>query len=697
VGAGQVNQAIYFAPNIAATNANIVTVRFSVAAVYPDIRILEYSGLDPVNPLNAVAASTGSSATSSTGTLTTSVPNVLLVAGNIVATTTNGPGPSFTSRMITSPNGDIVEDRVVTTAGSYSATASLSSSGIWVMQMVAFKAAILPPDSIPPVVSITTPAANATVVSTITVSGVATDNIDVVGVQFFLDGVPLGLEVTYPPYYTLWDTKTAQPGSHTLTASAHDASGNTTISAPIPVTVRTTTVADVGQWSGVSNWPLVAIHTTLLPNGNVLAWDGADQGGAAFIWRPANNSFTSINPPDNIFCAGHTLLADGRVLVVGGHINSFVGIPDANIFDPAAGASGSWSQASSMAFGRWYPSAITLPDGRALVVAGDDGCVSCIAAIPEIYDPATNRWTQLPTATNPFPEYPHLFVLPDGRVLVTGSFFGPTDTQVLDLNTRTWTVVDPAVLDGHSSVMYSLGKFLKSGTTAGTTDGPYDPAVATTYLLDMTQAQPAWRESAPMIFPRSYHNLTLLPDGSVLATGGGLMNDPFDQANAVLAAELWSPSTTTWTSMASMAIPRLYHSTALLLPDGRVLSAGGGRFGGTAVDDKLNAEIYSPPYLFKGSRPVITSAPPLISYNASFSIATPDTARIASISLLRLGSVTHDFNANQRYLSLSFEPSGNGFNVQAPANANIAPPGHYMLFLVDTSGVPSVAAILRLQ
>jgi hypothetical protein len=266
----------------------------------------------------------------------------------------------------------------------------------------------------------------------------------------------------------------------------------------------------------------------------------------------------------------------------------------------------------------------------------------------------------------------------------------------MKLRTKTWTVVDFAALDGHSSVMYDLNKFLKSGTSA-TSDPPYEPAAATTYLLDMTQPQHTWRETAPMVFPRSYHNLTMLPDGSVLATGGGETTDPFGQTQAVFAAELWSPSTETWTSMASMTVPRLYHSTALLLPDGRVLSAGGGRFGGGPVDDKLNAEIYSPPYLFKGSRPVITAAPAVISYNSSVSIATPDAAEIASVSLLQLGSVTHDFNTNQRYLSLSFVPAGNGLDVQTPANANTAPPGFYMLFIVNMNGVPSVAAIMRLQ
>ena len=149
--------------------------------------------------------------------------------------------------------------------------------------------------------------------------------------------------------------------------------------------------------------------------------------------------------------------------------------------------------------------------------------------------------------------------------------------------------------------------------------------------------------------------------------------------------------------MASMSVPRLYHSTALLLPDVRVVVAGGGRFGGTASDDKLNAQIYSPPYLFKGTRPVITAAPTSIPYGSIFSVTTPDAARIALVSLLRMGSVTHHFNVDQRYVNLAFQPTGNVLNVEAPANSNLAPPGDYMVFIVDTSGVPSVAAIVKIQ
>jgi hypothetical protein len=202
-----------------------------------------------------------------------------------------------------------------------------------------------------------------------------------------------------------------------------------------------------------------------------------------------------------------------------------------------------------------------------------------------------------------------------------------------------------------------------------------------------------------MAFPRSYHNMTSLPDGTVLVTGGNKSTDTFDETKAVLAAELWSPATESYTTMASMSVPRLYHSTALLLPDGRVLVAGGGRFGNTTGDshDKLNSQIYSPPYLFKGARPTITSVPTLLPYASNFTVSSPDASRIASVALIALGVVTHNFNQGQRYETLSFQQVGNTLTVQGPSNANEAPPGYYMLFIVDNTGVPSVASILRIQ
>ncbi len=548
-------------------------------------------------------------------------------------------------------------------------------------------------DTTPPTVAIIAPAANATVASTITVTATASDDTGVAGVQFFIDGVALGAEVTAPPYSRQWNTTTVVPGPHVVTARARDAAGNMTTSSPVPVTVTSTTASAIGQWSGVSSWPLVAVHATLLPNGRLLVWDGADQNGRAYVWNPSTNVFTLASQPDNIFCAGQTLLADGRVFVAGGHFANFEGIRDANVFSPTTGT---WSALPSMTQGRWYPTVITLPDGRALVVSGEVDCYRCSAEIPEIYNPATNQWTALNAAALALPEYPHLFVLPDGRVLLTSAFDDPTVTRTLNVGTQTWTVVDPVARDAHSAAMYRLGRIVKSGTSANS-DPPYFSSSPNTYVLDMNLPSPAWRQTAPMAFGRAYHNLTLLPDGNVLATGGGRNTDPYASSQAVFPAELWSPESETWTTMAANQVPRLYHSTALLLPDGRVLLAGGGRFGGGATEDQLTAEFYSPPYLFKGARPVITAAPAQVAYGATFPVTTPNGSEIATVSLLRLGSVTHGFDTSQRYLSLTFNPTTGALDVQAPANANMAPPGDYMLFIVDTNGVPSVAAFVRLQ
>jgi hypothetical protein len=189
----------------------------------------------------------------------------------------------------------------------------------------------------------------------------------------------------------------------------------------------------------------------------------------------------------------------------------------------------------------------------------------------------------------------------------------------------------------------------------------------------------------------------MLPDGNVLVTGGGRTTGQADLANAVYEAELWSPTSETWTTLSSMHAPRLYHGVALLLPDARVLVTGGGRgYGYAAPSDQLSAEVFSPPYLFKGARPTITSAPAQLSYGQAFSVQTPQAATIASVSLISLGSMTHAFNMNQRYLSLAFVAGSGTLSVTAPASTNITPPGYYMLFVVGTNGAPSVAAIVRL-
>jgi hypothetical protein len=187
-----------------------------------------------------------------------------------------------------------------------------------------------------------------------------------------------------------------------------------------------------------------------------------------------------------------------------------------------------------------------------------------------------------------------------------------------------------------------------------------------------------------MHFARRHLNATLLPDGTVLVVGGGNTGN-FD--NPVTSAELFDPVTETWTVMAAQTAGRMYHSTAILLPDGRILSAGQN----SGVYAKTG-EIYSPPYLFKGARPTIASAPANLGYGQMFNVQSPDAASIRSVTLMRPGSVTHSINMDQRYVGMDFSVSGSTLTVTGPSSPNTAPPGWYMLFLVSQSGVPSIAS-----
>jgi hypothetical protein len=211
-------------------------------------------------------------------------------------------------------------------------------------------------------------------------------------------------------------------------------------------------------------------------------------------------------------------------------------------------------------------------------------------------------------------------------------------------------------------------------------------------VIDFAQPAPAWRAVAPMAYPRYNHNLVVLADGSVLAVGGST-DLSLTSATGTLPAELWDPVTESWRTMASMRDRRNYHSTALLLPDGRVLAAGGGRL--SPATDYFSAEIFSPPYLFKGPRPTITAAPALLPQNATAIVDTSDALDIAAVALIRPGSVTHTLDMDQRYLPLQFSAEAGRLVVTAPGNPSLAPPGYYMLVIVNRQGVPSVASFVR--
>ncbi len=185
-----------------------------------------------------------------------------------------------------------------------------------------------------------------------------------------------------------------------------------------------------------------------------------------------------------------------------------------------------------------------------------------------------------------------------------------------------------------------------------------------------------------------------------VARVGGSSSAGFnDSTGAVLPAELWDPGSETWTTLAAMAAPRLYHSVALLLPDGRVLAAGGGhpRDSAHGDPDHFDGQLFSPPYLFRGPRPAILSAPGSVHYGERFApLFEPETA-VAAITWVRLGSATHGFDMNQRFLRLAVTPTAQGLDVTSPGDPRVAPPGHYLMFALTADGVPSVGRVVRLD
>ena len=294
-------------------------------------------------------------------------------------------------------------------------------------------------------------------------------------------------------------------------------------------------------------------------------------------------------------------------------------------------------------------------------------------------------------ATLKLKTYPKIFVVPDGRVAAVGT---EQQTRYLDTSGKGSWSLGPKRNFGNRNygcaVLYDDGKILMAGGANTNGTAP----TKTAEVLDLKVGK--WRNVSPMSFARKHANSTLLPDGTVLVTGGSRSVAFNDAAGAIFAAELWNPETEGWTLMASAAVPRIYHSTALLLPDGRVLSAGGGRpkakNGGV---HNLNAEIFEPPYLFKGARPVVTAAPATAELGAQFDIQT-DPAGVAKVTLLRLGSVTHTFNMNQRIIRLQVTKQSGSVSVTLPSNQNLLLRGHYLLFVLNQAGVPSIGRVISI-
>jgi hypothetical protein len=387
-----------------------------------------------------------------------------------------------------------------------------------------------------------------------------------------------------------------------------------------------------------------------------------------------------------VFCAGHTFLADGRLLVSGGHLDDLRGLRDVNIF---GSGTHSWVSVQPMHFARWYPTNTALPNGEILALAGTDEAGEEVAT-PEIWNGSS--WRSLPGASRALPYYPRTFVAPNGMVFYAGEL---QQTAYLDpAGTGRWIPVGESRYgrrDYGSAVMYQPGKVM----ILGGSDPPDGAPTATAELIDLNTVTPRWQYTGSMHYSRRQLNATILPDGQVLVTGGTSSAGFSDRAGAVHAAELWNPDTGEWSKLAENQVSRVYHSTSLLLPDGRVLHAGSGD--GPGLPRELSAELFAPPYLFKGARPVMVDAPEQIRYSQPFPITTPDAGQVLRVTLVRLASVTHAFDQSQRFAELEFRRTAGGLTVQAPESSVVAPPGPYLLAILNGAGVPSVGSVVHIE
>jgi galactose oxidase len=472
-----------------------------------------------------------------------------------------------------------------------------------------------------------------------------------------------------------------------------------------------------GRWSQVYTLPLVPAAAALLPNKKVVTWSSwkpyrfagsgsLDQTVTALV-DPSNPGGASAkvitNTVHNMFCPGTAMLSDGRVFVNGGDDSH---TRTTSIYN---WMTDSWAPAKAMIESRWYNTSLTLPDGRVFTLGGNR--TSGQSGTAEIWNPASNTWTLVPnlvmgpiTSGQPTDgrpqEHPRLHVAPNGKVFISGP---TTNMQWYDFaGSGTVTAAGARSDDEFSqndiTVMFDAGKILKAGGNPNydRTNARFVPSSQLSYIININGGTAAVTKVAPMKYPRAFGNGVVLANGQVLALGGLDNAKGFSDDGAVKVAELFDPASNTWRELSPMVKSRPYHSIALLLADGRVMVGGGGLCSSSdnCAVNHPDVEIFSPPYLFGAARPTITGAPATITANGStFSVSA--TGTVSSFTLVRMASVTHSVNTDQRFLRLTFS-GGGPYTVTTPANKNLAPPGYYLLFALNGQ-TPSQAAVVKVQ
>jgi galactose oxidase len=496
------------------------------------------------------------------------------------------------------------------------------------------------------------------------------------------------------------------------------------MSAPGIISGTNVPFQNAGSWSAVEDLQTNPIAAALLPSGNVLMWSSntqltfeGDIGTASSqtdvsVFNPSTGQVVShqfVNSMmADMFCPGTAYLPDGRLVVNGGSSS-----PKTSIYNFATNA---WSAGAFMNIDRAYNSSVMLPTGEVMTLGGSWSGSPTTEKIGEVWSPSTGNWTLrtgIPAKPIIGPDpgdspnvyrgdnHAWLFTTQGGYVFHAGP---SAEMHWITTSAPNGSLVsaglrgDDAYSMNGKAVMYDIGKIFKTGGAPA-----YQGANATTatYVIDLNPALTSVvvTKTAPMAYPRAFANAVVLPTGQVFVVGGDTFATPFDDSTSVLVPELWDPVSRTFTRLPPMQTPRTYHSTALLLPDGRIFVGGGGQCG-TCSTNHLNAEIFSPPYLFnsngtQATQPKIVSAPSTTGLGTKISVST-DT-QVSGFAIMRLSSVTHTVDNDQRRVPLVISSSsGNSYSLQVPSDSGVVPPGYYMLFAINLQGTPSVSKMIKI-
>ena len=488
-------------------------------------------------------------------------------------------------------------------------------------------------------------------------------------------------------------------GDPDTTSSASPLSGRSRERAQaVPAGLTIPTDADTkGVWGPVTPWPLIAVHGVLTADGRVVSYgtkaDGTQTGLFIYdVWSPADDSHLTIanDTGTDVFCSSQVMLPAGDAIVISGGDN-WTGTATTNTGNNNSTVlnlgTNELTRGNNMNRARWYSSTTTLLNGETYVQGGSGGTDR-----PEVRDGSGVYRLLSGANTSAFDfMYPRNFVAPDGRVFGYDSAGRMYYINTAGTGTVTTAGQFASATAGNdaSAAMFAPGRILQYG-------GNSNQAI----VIDINGGTPSISSTSAMLRQRRLSVATLLADGKVVATGGSAVWN--QMTNVSYEAEIWNPQTGTWSVGASMVKPRLYHGNALLLPDASVLVFGGGAPSPSGVPGNLNREIYYPPYLFAAggavaARPSIDTAPSVIDVGRTVQINVSGARPVSRVTFVKTGSATHGWNMEQRFVDLPFNAQGATLSVQIPGRASDVPPGMWMMFVIDDTGVPSEAKMVRVN